>query len=249
MSIKNFEKILNFDLEINNASISLFTEGVYIIFFADKTPIKICSFPWESFNDIFESEIVNYPNFNFIIASEQSNISPNDFLLKYSKSDFIQILGWQNPDNVQINALPELNAVMLNKKISIPEKLNLYPYTAHEFLWLKFILKRKTDGVFIDVRHGISIIAIISQQKLLFYNLMQYNTPMDLLYYITSAINLTDTESLDLPLFISGAITADSLLLNKLDPFFKNINFLSVGDNFLEEYSHFFISNYELCEL
>jgi len=249
MSIKNFEKILNSDLEINNAIISLFAEGAYIIFFADKTPIKICSLPWESFNVFFDNEIVNYPHFNFIISSEQSTILPNDFLLKYSKSDFIQILGWENPDNVQINALPELNAVMLNKKIPIPEKINLYPYTSHEFLWLKFILRKKSDGVFIDVRPGIFLIAIIVQQKLLFYNLMQYNKPMDLLYYITSAINLTDTESLDLPLFISGAITSDSLLINKMDPFFKNINFLSVEGNFIEEFSHFFISSYELCEL
>jgi len=79
--------------------------------------------------------------------------------------------------------------------------------------------------VFIDVRPGISLIAIIVQQKLLFYNLMQYNKPMDLLYYITSAINLTDTESLDLPLFISGAITSDSLLINKMDPFLRILIF------------------------
>ena len=48
---------------------------------------------------------------------------------------------------------------------------------------------------------------------------------------------------------ISGAITSDSLLINKMDPFFKNINFLSVEGNFIEEFSHFFISSYELCEL
>ena len=83
MSIKNFEKILNSDLEINNTIVSLFAEGAYIIFFADKTPIKICSLPWESFNVFFDNEIVNYPHFNFIISSEQSTISPSDFLLKY----------------------------------------------------------------------------------------------------------------------------------------------------------------------
>jgi hypothetical protein len=249
MSLKNFEKILNPDLEINNAIVSLFYEGAYNIFFDDKIPVKIFSCPWESFDSIFENEIIKLPHFNFIIASEQSTIVPNDFLLKYSKSDFTQILGWEDYESVQINALPTLNSVMLNKKIPLPEKINLYPYTSHEYLWLKFILKKSLDGVFIDIRSNMAIIAVVSQKKLLFYNLVKYVSPMDILYYITSAINVTDTLTLDLPLFVSGAITPDSLILDKINPYFKNINFLSNGENLLDDYFHFYISAIELCEL
>jgi len=44
MSIKNFEKILNSDLEINNTIVSLFAEGAYIIFLQTRLLLKFVLF-------------------------------------------------------------------------------------------------------------------------------------------------------------------------------------------------------------
>lgn len=64
------------------------------------------------------------------------------------------------------------------------------------------------------------IIAIVCEGKLLFYNLLEYKTPMDMLYYVSSAINVVGLSDTSLPMYFSGAITEDSHLIEKVDPFF-----------------------------
>jgi hypothetical protein len=249
MSLKNFEKIFYSELEINNIVLSLFAEGAYAIYLNDKKPIKINSLPWDTFDDNLLKELNNITKFNLIISSTQSTILPDEYLLKYSKNDFATILGWENTDDIKMNSIPALNAIMLNKKINTPDQINIYPYTPHEFLWIQYILDKNEGGVFIDIHTNTMIIAIVCEGKLLFYNLLEYKTPMDMLYYVSSAINVVGLSDTSLPMYFSGAITEDSHLIEKVDPFFSEIKLLSHSTNILGEFTHFFISSIKLCEL
>lgn len=98
-------------------------------------------------------------------------------------------------------------------------------------------------------------LCLLRQGQLLFYNTFPYQAAQDVLYYIMLLYDRFQLDTAEVPLYLTGAISADSDIYSKLYSYVGTLTFaglpahLSLGKKFSDLPPHLFFNLFALCQL
>lgn len=86
-------------------------------------------------------------------------------------------------------------------------------------------------NVFVNVRSRNFDMAIIEDQRLVFYNNFKFNTKEDFIYYLMFTLDQQQLAGQDIPVFFTGLITNNSEILNLCERYIRHIRFIRPDGN------------------
>jgi len=113
-----------------------------------------------------------------------------------------------------------------------------------------------TTTLFVNVREKSFELMASNGKQLLIYNIFQYDTPEDFIYYLLFAAEQLHLNPELNPLMLSGNIQKDSPLFNMIYQYFRQVSFTDRPDGYEYHYgfeklpSQMYFSGYNLalCE-
>lgn len=113
----------------------------------------------------------------------------------------------------------------------LKKKFNSFKITHKHAVLHQHILQKyqeKTDGVFIQFYEKEMLILTVREGALVLINTYKFSVEEDVLYHLFNIFEIWQFELEETPLFLSGMISDDSSLYQKIKKYFRDISF----DNF-----------------
>jgi hypothetical protein len=89
----------------------------------------------------------------------------------------------------------------------------------------QYTAPRDASSVFLNVRNRTAQVAVFDRQMLLFYNVMQFESGEDLVYYILLLYDQFRLNALKSPLIIAGNVASDDEALQQLRNYIAHVSF------------------------
>lgn len=266
LSIQLSEKSLSFS--ITDSSLNKFLAIVSYIFSEEATPFEQSQFLGDLFNfqpllkKNFIKTFVSYKNNTFLFIPEDLFLedSMNDYIDFFDinsegmliKKDFIDKFNFFN-----IYCIPEK---VFSKIVEIFPKSKIYHNSSCFINSISHLYNIKTvkgEKLFISVdTFDIEVIAF-KDGKFLLYNVFDYKTNEDFIYYLMLVTKQLDFNQLKTEIILTGKIFENSTLFRLINNYFskisttKSMETINVGEAFKDVPMHhyFKLLNINKCEL
>lgn len=183
----------------------------------------------KSLQEDFETvTVIHQNNLNSLVPNEYFNESSLKNYLKYSirtiSTDLIvyDTLDFMESKNVYIPYVNINNFLFQN--------FGEFEYRHHSSILLEKLFLKNTESevnFFVHVSKSIFDIVVFKKSKLLFYNIFDYETKEDFIYYILFTLEQLELDPEDTMVTLIGAIDSSSDNYKILYNYVRNINFLN----------------------
>ena len=209
-----------------------------------------------------------YQTIKIFLETNSSTLVPSPIFNTDDVNGFAQF-NFQVDDHDKIfhEKLPNLDAYLV---YTFPEKLlNIlsesfknYKYFSHSGAFIESLIvlnknQKNQTTLFINVRKSFLDIAIINNQKLLFFNTFKYSTKEDFIYFVIYVMEQLQLNPEEVELVLMGMIERNSGLFETVIKYVRNVRFQAKIEKFnysyifnelsIHKYINFLL--FELCEL
>ena len=214
----------------------------------------------EKIKNIFETDKELQVEFDRITAIHQNQLVtqiPEDFFDENNLKSYLDYnIKTFSTDYITYDNLESLEA----KNVYIPyvnvnnflfQNFGEFEYKHHSTILLEHLVKNHSkdskDSMYVNVSQKSIDIIIFKQGHFTLFNSFQYNSKEDFLYYILFVAEQLELNNESFQLYFLGNINQDFSTFVLVKEYVKNVNFIEVDNNSLEESEHFFPhSNYIL---
>lgn len=198
----------------------------------------------EKIKQVFENEKSLHKDFEKVTVIHHNNLSslvPNEYFSENSLKDYLKYsIRTITSDLIVYDNLDFLTS----KNVYIPyvninnflfQNFGEFEYKHHSSVLLeKLFLKSNSEmNFFVHISKSIFDIIVIKKAKLLYYNIFDYETKEDFIYYILFALEQLELSPEKTMITLTGDIKTSSDLYKILFTYIKNINFLESENVFL----------------
>lgn len=191
----------------------------------------------EKIKQVFESEKSLHKDFEKVTVIHQNNLSslvPNEYFSETSLKDYLKYsVRTITSDLIVFDNLDFLTS----KNVYIPyvninnflfQNFGEFEYRHHSSVLLEklFLKSNSKINFFVHISKSIFDIVVIKDSKLLYYNIFDYETKEDFIYYILFALEQLGLSPEKTMVTLTGDIETSSDLYKILFTYIKNINFL-----------------------
>tara|TARA_B100000787_G_scaffold7955_1_gene5956 strand:- start:18288 stop:19103 length:816 start_codon:yes stop_codon:yes gene_type:complete len=188
--------------------------------------------------EIFKEEKSLQEEFQTVTVIHQNNLStlvPNEYFKEDALKDYLKYS--IKTIATDLIVYDDLN-FMDSKNVYVPyvninnflfQNFGEFEYKHHSSLLLeKLFLQSKTKlGFYVNVSPSMFDIVVIKNSKLLFFNVFEYHTKEDFIYFILFTLEQLELSTEDTVVSILGDIKENSDLFNILYTYVRNINLLN----------------------
>jgi hypothetical protein len=192
----------------------------------------------EKLQEIFKTEKSLQGDFESVTVIHQNNLStlvPNKYFKENTLKNYLKYsLKTIATDLIVFDNLEFLNT----KNVYIPfvninnflfQNFGEFEYKHHSSILLEklFLQSNVSLHFYINISHGIFDIVVIEDAKLLFYNIFEYQTKEDFIYYVLFTLEQLELNPEETIISLLGDIDKESSLFKILYTYVRNICFLN----------------------
>lgn len=192
----------------------------------------------EKLQEIFKTEKSLQGDFESVTVIHQNNLNtlvPNKYFKENTLKNYLKYsLKTIATDLIVFDNLEFLNT----KNVYIPfvninnflfQNFGEFEYKHHSSILLEklFLQSNVSLHFYINISHGIFDIVVIEDAKLLFYNIFEYQTKEDFIYYVLFTLEQLELNPEETIISLLGDIDKESSLFKILYTYVRNICFLN----------------------
>ena len=187
--------------------------------------------------EIFKNEKCLQQDFETVNVIHQNNLStlvPNQYFKKSNLNNYLKYS--IKTIATDLIVYDELNTIKA-KNVYIPfvninnfifQNFGEFEYKHHSSILIEKLVLQSNNSLnfFINISQSLFDIVVIKDSKILFYNIFEYQTKEDFIYYILFTLEQLDLSTETTNISIIGAINEQSELYKILYTYIRNISFL-----------------------
>jgi hypothetical protein len=188
--------------------------------------------------EIFKNEKCLQQDFETVNVIHQNNLStlvPNQYFKKSNLNNYLKYS--IKTIATDLIVYDELNTIKA-KNVYIPfvninnfifQNFGEFEYKHHSSILIEKLVLQSNNSLnfFINISQSLFDIVVIKDSKILFYNIFEYQTKEDFIYYILFTLEQLDLSTETTNISIIGAINEQSELYKILYTYIRNISFLN----------------------
>ena len=188
--------------------------------------------------EIFKNEKCLQQDFETVNVIHQNNLStlvPNQYFKKSNLNNYLKYS--IKTIATDLIVYDELNTIKA-KNVYIPfvninnfifQNFGEFEYKHHSSILIEKLVLQSNNSLnfFINISQSLFDIVVIKDSKILFYNIFEYQTKEDFIYYILFTLEQLDLSKETTNISIIGAINEQSELYKILYTYIRNISFLN----------------------
>lgn len=193
----------------------------------------------EKIQQVFENEKSLQEDFETVTIIHQNNLNtlvPNEYFkesslknyLKYSiKTIATDLIVYDNLDFIESK---NVYIPYVNINNFLFQNFGEFEYRHHSSILLEKLFIKKPESkvtFFVHVSKSLFDIVVLKESKLLFYNIFDYETKEDFIYYILFTLEQLELDPGQTIVTLTGAIDTTSDNYKLLYTYVRNINFLN----------------------